>query len=133
MRFDDSRSIFLQISDYLSEMILQDEYSEGGRVPSIREMAVQMEVNPNTVIRSYGLLQEKGIIYNQRGMGYFVADEAKQQILGSRRDEFMKKTLPELFRTMEMLKIDFSELEREYRQYREALQLNKEMNRDENE
>lgn len=126
MRFEDSKSIFLQISDYLSEMILRDEYPEGGRVPSIREMAGQMEVNPNTVIRSYGLLQERGIIYNQRGMGYFVADEAKRQILESQRNEFVKKTLPELFHAMEMLKIDFSEIEREYRRHREARNANKE-------
>lgn len=119
MRFDDSRSIFLQISDYLCEMILRDEFPEGGRVPSIREMAVQMEVNPNTVIRSYGLLQERGVIYNQRGMGYYVAEEAKGQILESRRAEFIEKSLPELFRTMDILKIDFTEIERQFRRYQE--------------
>ena len=117
MRFDGARSIFLQIGDYLGEMILEGEYAEGERIPSIREMAGRMEVNPNTVIRSYAQLQDEGVIYNQRGMGYFVAQGAKERILSARREEFTGRDLPELFRTMRILGIDFSDLKDYYARY----------------
>lgn len=120
MRFDEQRSIFLQIGDFVDEMILRAEYPEGERIPSVREMAARMEVNPNTIIRAYAQLQEQGVIYNQRGLGYFVADGARQAILDARREEFKRETLPELFRAMTMLEIDFSELERLYAEYQQG-------------
>ena len=117
MRFDETKSIFLQIRDYVDEMILVGEYPEGERIPSVREMAGRMEVNPNTVIRSYGELQEAGLIENRRGLGYFVVTGAKERVSKSRRDEFIRRSLPGLFRSMEVLNIDFNELGRLYTEY----------------
>jgi DNA-binding transcriptional regulator YhcF (GntR family) len=120
MRFDGARSIFLQIGDYLGEMILEGEYAEGERIPSIREMAARMEVNPNTVIRSYAQLQEEGVIYNQRGMGYFVAQGARERVLGARKEEFTGRVLPGIFRTMRILGIDIEELKEWYARYEDG-------------
>ena len=64
--------VYLQIADSISEDILLRKWSELERIPSVREMAVTLEVNPNTVQRTYTFLQSKGIIFNRRGIGYFV-------------------------------------------------------------
>ena len=117
MRFDDSKSIFLQIAGYIEELILAGEYVEEGRIPSVRELAAGMEVNPNTVIRTYAQLQEAGIIYNQRGMGYFVASGAAAKILEHRRSRFVNSELPEVFRTMKLLGLNIEDLRLKYNEF----------------
>ncbi len=66
MQFRESQAIYLQIADYVCERILLKEWKPGERVPSVRELAVQLEVNLNTVMRSYDFLQQQEIIQNQR-------------------------------------------------------------------
>jgi DNA-binding transcriptional regulator YhcF (GntR family) len=76
MQFRETVSIYLQIADYICERILLREWKVDERIPSVRELAMQLEVNPNTVMRTYEFLQQQNIIYNQRGIGYFVAADA---------------------------------------------------------
>ena len=76
MKFTKPKAIYMQIADYICESILANELKEGDRIQSVREMAAQVEVNPNTVARTFSYLQEKERIYNQRGVGYFAADDA---------------------------------------------------------
>lgn len=116
MRFDGSRPIFLQIVDLISEAVLTGRYQD--RIPSVRETAADLEVNPNTVARAYMHLQDRGVIRMKRGMGYFVAEDGASQIMKERREEFVEKELPSLFRTMEMLGITFDQLETEYGEYK---------------
>ena len=78
MEFLDNQPIYLQIVDSIYESILRKEWSEGERIPSVREFAVSLEVNPNTVQRSYSYLQQKGIILNKRGIGYYILEGAFQ-------------------------------------------------------
>jgi len=110
MDFTKERAIFLQIAEMLFESILADKWPESERMPSIREMAVSMEVNPNTVIRTYAYLQEKDIIFNRRGIGYFVSPTAKHIIKSMKRDRFIKTELPMFVSTMKQLGIDFDDL-----------------------
>jgi len=84
------------------------------KISSVREMAATIEVNPNTIMRTYSHLQEMGIIYNKRGIGYFVASGAPKKILDMQKQEFVKEVLPEVFKKMELLKLDFKELEKIY-------------------
>ncbi|WP_319477782.1 GntR family transcriptional regulator [Marispirochaeta aestuarii] len=119
MRFDESRSIFMQIRDYMGDMILNGKYPEGERIPSVRDMAAAMEVNPNTVLRSYGQLQDEQIIHNQRGLGYFVSIGARNRVLASRKENFLRHTLPDVFHSMEVLDIDFHEVREYYDKYKE--------------
>ena len=67
MKFKESKSIYLQIADRIMDEILRMVYPEEGRVPSVREYAAMVEVNANTVVRSYDYLQGQEIIYNKRG------------------------------------------------------------------
>lgn len=110
MIFDNSKAIYVQIADRLCDEILSGKYRDDERIPSVREYAVLLEVNINTTMKSYDLLATDGIIYNKRGLGYFVTAGAKDMILESRRKEFMEQKLPELFRNMRLLGISMNEV-----------------------
>lgn len=114
MEFEQPKGIYLQIADQIRDRILQGEWSEGERIPSIRELAVSVGVNPNTVTKSYQALTERQIIENQRGLGYFVAAGAKRAILREMKSEFMREELPRVFRTMRLLDIDIEEVVQKY-------------------
>lgn len=110
MDFRNSQAIYIQIAEYVCEQILLKKWSLGDKIISIRDLAINMEVNPNTVQRAYDLLQQQDIIINKRGIGYFIADEAMDRILVFRRDQFMKNELPVFLRNIYLLKIDFKDL-----------------------
>ena len=110
MQFNEPRSIYLQIADQIRDRILQGEWEAGERIPSIRELAIELGVNPNTVTKSYQALLDWGIVANQRGRGYFVSDEAAQRALKAMREEFLRDELPKVVRAMQMLGIGVDEL-----------------------
>jgi GntR family transcriptional regulator len=110
MEFRQNQAIYLQIADHITERILSGTWAEGERIPSIREMSEDIVVNPNTVMRSYAYLQDLGIIYNQRGIGYFVADDAYQKTLELKKKNFIRRDLPRIFRTMDLLHLTCEDL-----------------------
>jgi len=112
MKFIKPKAIYMQIADYLCERILAAELKGGDRIQSVREMAAQVEVNPNTVARTFTYLQEKEIIFNKRGVGYFVADDALQKTKDLKKTAFIKQYLPEVFKLMELLEISFEDLKK---------------------
>lgn len=114
MEFSQPKGIYQQIADQIRDRILQGEWAGGERIPSIRELAVDIGVNPNTVTKSYQALTEQQIIKNQRGLGYFVSDDAKSRIIGAMRAEFIDEELPRLFRTMHLLDFGIGELAEHY-------------------
>lgn len=114
MEFRDNKAIYLQIAEYVCEHILLSKWKVDEKIPSVREMAVALEVNPNTVMRTYELLQNKNIITNKRGIGFFVADEAITQVKAYRKTQFMEEDLPVVFRNIYLLSIGFDELEARY-------------------
>ena len=119
MDFRKNRSIYLQIADLIGENILKERWPAGERVPSIRELAVELEVNPNTVMRTFSFLQESGIIYNRRGLGYFVSDEGKTLTLEWKRKDFMDGELIHFFHLSRILEIDVDKMSRLYTDYLE--------------
>lgn len=114
MEFRDNKAIYLQIAEYVCEHILLGKWKVDEKIPSVREMAVQLEVNPNTVMRTYELLQTKNIISNKRGIGFFIADEAIANVKSYRKAQFMDDELPVIFRNMYLLGIGFDELQNRY-------------------
>jgi len=110
MEFSQPKGIYQQIADQMRDRILQGEWLEGERIPSIRELAVEIGVNPNTVTKSYQTLTEQDVIENQRGRGYFVAASARQKILSDLREEFVRDELPRLVRTMQLLDFGLDDL-----------------------
>jgi GntR family transcriptional regulator len=110
MEFSQPKGIYQQIADQIRDRILAGEWHSGERIPSIRELATSIGVNPNTVTKSYQALLDREVIENQRGIGYFVALDAKQKILDEMRAEFVRDELPRVFRTMSVLGITLDDL-----------------------
>ena len=110
MIFSNDKAIYIQMADRLCDEILSGRYKDDDRIPSVREYAVLLEVNTNTAVKAYEQLAREEIIYNKRGLGYFVTPGAKKQILKARKQEFMKEKLPELFRQMRLLDISITDI-----------------------
>ena len=110
MIFSNDKPIYIQMADRLCDEILSGVYKDDDRIPSVREYAVLLEVNTNTAVKAYDQLARDGIIYNKRGLGYFVTAGASREIKKARKREFMKQTLPELFRQMRLLDISIDDV-----------------------
>jgi len=117
MDFKENPAIYIQIAEYVCEQILLKKWNLGDKIISIRDLAVSMEVNPNTVQRSYDFLQQREIITNKRGIGYFIEDDAMERILTFRREQFMENELPVFMRNIYLLKIDFKEIKSLFEQF----------------
>ncbi len=110
--FRQDKAIYVQIAEGICDDILSGHYGEDDRIPSVRELSVLLEVNTNTVVRTYDILTREGIIYTRRGMGFFVSPGARDAIIKERRARFMKEQLPDLFRQMKLLGIDIGTVDR---------------------
>jgi GntR family transcriptional regulator len=120
MEFRENQAIYLQIADLMCENILAGLWKPGDRIPSIRELAESMEVNPNTVMRTFGYLEEQGIIHNQRGIGFFLGDRAFETTRELKRKRFVSRDLPQVFRTMDLLRMGLEDLRGLYAAHRES-------------
>ncbi len=110
MEFNSNKSIYLQICDAICEQILSEELQPDGRIPSVREYGAEIGVNPNTVMRSYEKLTGDGIIYNKRGIGYFISPDAKEIVLNGQRKDFIENELPHIVKRAKLLGIDLKEI-----------------------
>ena len=117
MDFRDNPAIYIQIAEYVCEQILLKRWKLGDKIISIRELAVTIEVNPNTVQRAYDFLQQQNIITNKRGIGYFTEPDAMERILSFRREQFLDNELPVFLRNMYLLKLDMKEIKTIYDQF----------------
>ena len=120
MTFTNDKAIYIQMADRLCDEILSGTYKDDDRIPSVREYAVLLEVNTNTAVKAYEQLAREEIIYNKRGLGYFVTPGARKQILKVRKQEFMKERLPELFRQMNLLDITIDDVAEAYKKLTEC-------------
>lgn len=118
MEFQEPQGIYQQIAEHLCAEVLRGTREANARVPSVRDFAAQIAVNPNTVLRSYMYLEELGVLYNRRGIGYFVHENARSRIIDLKRRDFLTKTLPAFFREMESLHITLDEVEAKYNLHR---------------
>ncbi len=118
MEFNSTKSIYVQIADYMCESIMMGKWKVNEKIISIRELAVELEVNPNTAMRAFDHLQTRGIIYNKRGIGYFVAEDAVSKVKSLLKDEFISDSLPSFFKSIFQLGISFDELSQMYNEYK---------------
>jgi len=117
MEFKETQAIYLQIGDYICEQIVSGRWNEGDRIPSVRELGVELQVNPNTVMRTFDFLQSQEIIFNKRGVGYFVSEGAGSKILDYKREQFINQELPFFFKNLHMVGMSFDELKSRYESY----------------
>lgn len=106
-KFDDRMPIYLQIMDLIKKDIVTYKLKCGDKLPSVREMATNLKVNPNTLQRSYQELERLEIVYTQRGMGTFVSDDIT--MVNTLKLEMAKKIVSSFISQMKSL--DFSENE----------------------
>ena len=118
MDFKSNKPIYLQIVDFCFQKMLTNEWAEEERVPSVRELGTILQVNPNTAMRAFEYMQAENIIYSKRGMGYYVAENARKQILNLQKKDFFEEMLPETFKTMELLDISIDEVVDRYNKSR---------------
>lgn len=116
MDFKTNKPIYLQIVDYCFRNILTGEWKEDERIPSVRELGATLQVNPNTAMRAFEYLQSEEIIYPKRGMGYYVAENAKEKIVKLQKEEFFNEVLPETFNSMALLNISIEDVIERYQQ-----------------
>ena len=117
MNFKESKAIYLQIADRICDEVLLGQYREEERIPSVREYAAVVEVNANTVMRSYDYLQSQEVIYNKRCIGNFVASGARALILSLRKEYFLKEEVDYFFKQMYTLGISAEDMSAMYREF----------------
>ncbi|MBL1411179.1 GntR family transcriptional regulator [Sphingobacterium faecale] len=114
MEFKEEKAIYLQIVDFVKEKIRKDEWSADQKILSVRDLASELEVTPNTVMRAYDLLQQQNLVYNKRGLGLFVVPSAKEKITALQKEQFMNIELPRFFNQLEILDISMHEVLAQY-------------------
>lgn len=117
MTFRETQPIYLQIADHVCEKILLNEWPPEERIPSVREMAVILEVNPNTILRAYEFLQNREIVVNVRGVGLFVAAKGVKNARSYLYEQLVDRDLPGLFRMLVLLDMDLVEIKPSFEKY----------------
>ncbi len=110
MKYTQDKALFLKVVDVICDDVLRGVYAADDRVPSVRDLAGVFEINYNTVLRAMEVLQRDEIVYQKRGIGYFIAPQARRRILYARKQSFMKSQLPEFFRQARLLGIGIDEI-----------------------
>jgi DNA-binding transcriptional regulator YhcF (GntR family) len=103
MIYQNERAIYVRIAERICDDILSGKYAEEERVPSVRELAAEYEVNINTALRDFDILQRDGILAQQRGIGMLVERGARRSIRAARRKAFMEHDMPDFFRRLHLL------------------------------
>lgn len=117
MEFKDNEAIYLQIAAFVCDNILSGKWPAGQKILSVRDLAVALEVNPNTVMRSYEFLQGLEIVYNKRGLGLFVAEDGFEKVKAYRKQNFVQQYLPEFFKNIYLLGISIDEIRQQYEDF----------------
>ncbi|WP_316745665.1 GntR family transcriptional regulator [Pedobacter gandavensis] len=118
MEFRENEAIYLQIAAYVGEHIVLGKWPLDQKIPSVRDLAVELQVNPNTVVRAYEFLQNKEVITNKRGIGFFIAADAEMKIKEYSKERFLGNALPEFFKNIYLLDISMKEIEERFEQFK---------------
>lgn len=120
MEFRENEAIYLQIAAYVTEHIMLSKWSDEQKIPSVRELAVELQVNPNTVVRAYEFLQIKEVIANKRGIGFFITPDAREKIQAYSKERFLNQELPEFFKSIYLLNISMEEINQRFESFKAA-------------
>jgi GntR family transcriptional regulator len=118
--FKPNYPIYLQVADFICERVLKDQWRNGDKLPPLKDLAVTTSVNPNTVIKALGFLVDNNILSTQRGVGYFLTDNALATTLDLKRRQFIDEVLPEVFSSMDLLGLGVNDLTRIYKERRQS-------------
>ena len=99
--FESDRPIYIQLVEKMKIAIISGKYKPGDRLPSVRDFAIEIKANPNTVQRSYSELEEEGLVITQRTNGKFVTED--KSLINKLREEIAKKNLEKFIDNMTQL------------------------------
>ncbi|MBO6117915.1 MAG: GntR family transcriptional regulator [Bacteroidales bacterium] len=114
MVINSDKPIFIQLAEVIKRRIIDGELQPDDKIPSVRELAAEFEVNNNTAMHAVEYLSRQDIIYQKRGVGYFVNASASENIVKQRRENFFNNTLPEVIQEMKILGIGIDEISAYY-------------------
>jgi GntR family transcriptional regulator len=108
--WNDSQPIYWQLKERTVAMILDGTLAEGEALPSVRTVASEFQLNPITVSKSYQALVDEGLVEKRRGLGMFVREGARKQLIGSERAKFLNEEWPAMLARIEQLGLSIDEL-----------------------
>jgi GntR family transcriptional regulator len=117
MEFRDNEPIYLQIAAYVGQNILLGNWQADQKIPSVRDLAMELQVNLNTVLHAYEFLENQGVIYIKRGLGNFVAMDGHEKAKAYRKERFIQQDLPVFFTNVYLLGISQEEILQRYDQF----------------
>jgi len=109
-QWNDSQPIYWQLKERTIAMILDGTLAEGDALPSVRTVASDFQLNPITVSKSYQTLVDEGLVEKRRGLGMFVCEGAKRQLIDSEREKFLTEEWPAMVTRIQQLGLDLNEL-----------------------
>ncbi|MFO0394297.1 GntR family transcriptional regulator [Silanimonas sp.] len=101
--WSDSTPIYRQLKERVVAMVLDGELKEGDALPSVRQVAADYQLNPITVSRAYQELADEALVEKRRGLGMYVIDGAREKLLASERERFLKEEWPQVLARIERL------------------------------
>lgn len=125
MEFRENEAIYAQVATFIIEGIILGKWVAGEKLPSVRELASSLQVNPHTVVRAYDILYSREVISNKRGIGFFVQEDAKEKIKLYSREDFIKRELPEIIKSMYLFDVSIKEIEEALNIYKQEIQQTK--------
>ncbi|HET6592940.1 MAG TPA: GntR family transcriptional regulator [Xanthomonadales bacterium] len=108
--WNDSQPIYWQLKDRTVAMILDGTLAEGEALPSVRNVAAELQLNPITVSKSYQALVEEGLVEKRRGLGMFVCEGARRKLVASERAKFLNDEWPATLARIEQLGLSMEDL-----------------------
>lgn len=115
MQFKENETIYSQIEKYVKRQIFTGVYDAGGRLPAIREFAVEMKVNPNTIVKVYDILESQGIVISERTNGKFVTDD--KELIIRVKAEFIANEVKDFIKSIKGLADNEAEIIKYIKEY----------------
>lgn len=109
-QWNDSQPIYWQLKERTIAMILDGTLAEGDALPSVRTVASDFQLNPITVSKSYQTLVDEGLVEKRRGLGMFVCEGARKQLIESERQKFLTEEWPAMVNRIGQLGLDVKKL-----------------------
>ena len=110
-KWSDDLPIYRQLRDRVVAMILEGALKDGDALPSVRNVAAEYRLNPLTVLKGYQELVDEGLVEKKRGLGMYVTDGARKQLLKDERQRFIETEWPRIAATIERLGLDLQSLQ----------------------
>jgi GntR family transcriptional regulator len=108
--WNDNAPIYRQLRDRVVAMILDGVLNEGDVLPSVRQVAADFQLNPITVSKAYQELADEQLIEKRRGLGMYVNEGAREALLKSERERFLREEWPMLYARLKRLGLDVERL-----------------------